>query len=80
MEETSTSEHLMTADKVNEQHVEIVTALPVEVDRALPLAKALAQNTRLSAFGIWLILNNLLYGYEIVFLGGIAGLPAFQYV
>lgn len=42
------------------------------------LLTVLRQNPRLSAWGISLAANCLMFGYEIAFVGSIAALPAFK--
>lgn len=42
------------------------------------LLTVLRQNPRLSAWGIVLASNCLMFGYEIAFVGSIAALPAFK--
>ena len=54
--------------------------MPVSVANSLKVSlfTAVRRNPRLTLLGFWLMLNFLLFGYELVFLGSIASLPGFQ--
>lgn len=63
-----------THDKIEVEDVE-----DVEHDTSKDsLLTVLRQNPRLSAWGISLTANCLMFGYEIAFVGSIAALPAFK--
>lgn len=55
-------------------------SLPISAanSQKMSLFAAVQQNPRLSLLSFWLMLNFLLFGYELVFLGSIASLPGFQ--